>query len=570
MAQNLQLPFASVRLYGDDIITGTAGGPEFSTDVSTNHGGFEQRNANWSVPLGRWDIGQRGYCQATKDYLLSFFRQRRGKFQCFLWRDIADWQATAIPLASEQGFTTQGLIVFGATGAGQLIKRYSDGTFMADRPIVNAIAASLTLPAGLSLNAQGQIDGATAALYNTELSVSFDFDVPVRFDVDKLNFTLQSTEAKPGTPDFEAIYYTDTLPIVEQRYNGQPITTAPALVFNSQFALSCNRVTESNTFYVTLVIAPNDPTGTYQIRAANGEVVTLYIPNADYPVQHTQGNASGSSSPNTNNTGASNFFQLEADADIGEVWTLEHVESGTVIASSSVPLCTITPAPLFSSQLALSCALVEQPGSFLMSLRINASDPTGTYAVRNASGALVDMYIPNVNHPIAHVQGNPNYINSPNTDTSSYDNFYLIGVDHSAGDIWTLTHEETGTLVANAAVPACSGTPADKPFVQMRAFCDSTPSNQGAFLLSMTYSDLSQLGDYVLVDSSNAPFSTLAALNLSNVGSSNTTVDSYEIAGWHNGDAFNTLQLPGNTVIGLKHVDTGLIVASIASIDYCE
>ncbi len=222
MANNLQLPFAGVRLYLDDIITGTAGGPEFSTDVSVNHGGFEQRNANWDYPLGRWDVGQRGYCQATKDYLLSFFRQRRGKYQGFLWRDLADWQATAVPLVSETGFTTQGLIVITGPGSGQIIKRYSDGFYVADRLIQVPIADGLVLPSGWTLGALGTVSAPGIA---QATPLNFSFDTPVRFDTDHLRTSLQSTEGTPGGADYEAIFYVESLPLVEVR-NPQVVSSA--------------------------------------------------------------------------------------------------------------------------------------------------------------------------------------------------------------------------------------------------------------------------------------------------------------------------------------------------------
>lgn len=215
MAANLQLPFADVVLNQGDIITGTVGGPEFSTDTTINHGGYEQRNANWMIPLGRWEIGQRGYCQSTKDYLLSFFRQRRGRFQGFLWRDLADFQATSLPVQSELGFTTQGLIVYVSPGVGQLVKRYSDGMFSADRPIYKPEAFTVTIPAGLSLLAQGVVTGAINL--GDELPCTFNFFTPVRFDTDSLRMSLRATEGRPADPDYEAIFDVESLPIVELR-----------------------------------------------------------------------------------------------------------------------------------------------------------------------------------------------------------------------------------------------------------------------------------------------------------------------------------------------------------------
>ena len=207
--------FAPVRLYLDDIIEGTHGGPMFSTDVATNHGGYEQRNANWAYPLGRWELGQRGYCQSTKDYIQSFFRQRRGKYQGFLWRDLADHTASATPLASLGGFTTQGWLVpvANTSGAMQLIKRYTDGAYLAERIITHPVVSSL--PAGWAVDPATGYVSATGV--TAPLAVSFEFDVPVRFDTDALSLRLQSTEGHPTQADYEAIFYVETLPIVELR-----------------------------------------------------------------------------------------------------------------------------------------------------------------------------------------------------------------------------------------------------------------------------------------------------------------------------------------------------------------
>ena len=208
--------FAPVRLYLDDIIEGTHGGPQFSTDVATNQGGYEQRNANWAYPLGRWELGQRGYCQSTKDYIQSFFRQRRGKFQGFLWRDLADFSASAAPLASLGGFTTQGWVLPTGAGLGQLVKRYTDGTYVVDRIITKPVASSVpVLPNGWAIDyASGQV---TAPTVGGGVPLAFEFDVPVRFDVDALSLRLESTQGHPGEVGYEAIYYVETLPIIELR-----------------------------------------------------------------------------------------------------------------------------------------------------------------------------------------------------------------------------------------------------------------------------------------------------------------------------------------------------------------
>jgi uncharacterized protein (TIGR02217 family) len=219
---SLSDPFAPVRLNHAEIIEGTHGGPEFSTDITTNGGGFEQRNANWAYPLGRWDIGDRGYCQSTKDYLISFHRQRRGRYQAFLWRDLADYTATAQPLASKDGFSTQGWLIPDPSNAAQglLVKRYTDGAYVAQRIITHPDLATLALPAGLEWDAVSyrvvSQSGAEQTLV-TATPIDVTFDIPVRFDTEGIPVQLESTEGHEGDELFEAIWHVGSIPLVEIR-----------------------------------------------------------------------------------------------------------------------------------------------------------------------------------------------------------------------------------------------------------------------------------------------------------------------------------------------------------------
>jgi uncharacterized protein (TIGR02217 family) len=215
---SLSDPFAPVRLNHAEIIEGTRGGAEFSTDITTNGGGFEQRNANWAYPLGRWDIGDRGYCQSTKDYLISFHRQRRGRYQAFLWRDLADYTATAQPLASKDGFSTQGWLIPDPSNAAQglLVKRYTDGAYVAQRIITHPDLATLALPAGHSWDATTH--RVVASIGNiTATPIDVTFDIPVRFDTERIELQLESSEGHVDDELFEAIWQVGSIPLVEIR-----------------------------------------------------------------------------------------------------------------------------------------------------------------------------------------------------------------------------------------------------------------------------------------------------------------------------------------------------------------
>ena len=49
------MAFIEVR-FPTDIAYGSAGGPEYSTDIVITQGGYEQRNVNWSQARARYNV----------------------------------------------------------------------------------------------------------------------------------------------------------------------------------------------------------------------------------------------------------------------------------------------------------------------------------------------------------------------------------------------------------------------------------------------------------------------------------------------------------------------------------
>ncbi|GFY65257.1 uncharacterized protein TNIN_37591 [Trichonephila inaurata madagascariensis] len=72
------MSFTEIR-FPENISYGSAGGPEFSTDVVTTHNGCEQRNVNWSRARARYNIayGVRSNEQLTE--LISIRSAERQK-----------------------------------------------------------------------------------------------------------------------------------------------------------------------------------------------------------------------------------------------------------------------------------------------------------------------------------------------------------------------------------------------------------------------------------------------------------------------------------------------------------
>jgi uncharacterized protein (TIGR02217 family) len=89
-----------------DIAYGSAGGPEYSTDIVITQSGYEQRNANWLQARARYNVAHGVKTQAQLNTLIAFFRSRKGRADGFRFKDWTDYQATAQAIATGDGTTT--------------------------------------------------------------------------------------------------------------------------------------------------------------------------------------------------------------------------------------------------------------------------------------------------------------------------------------------------------------------------------------------------------------------------------------------------------------------------------
>ena len=177
------MAFIEVR-FPTDIAFGSAGGPEYSTDIVITQSGYEQRNANWSQARARYNVAQGVKTQAQLDALIAFFRTRKGRADGFRFKDWTDFQATAQAIGTGNGATT----VF------QLKKSYLSGSVTETRTITKPVAGSVSIyldgvlqnGADYTVNTtNGQITFDSAPENDVEVTADFQFDVPVRFDTDR-------------------------------------------------------------------------------------------------------------------------------------------------------------------------------------------------------------------------------------------------------------------------------------------------------------------------------------------------------------------------------------------------
>lgn len=181
------MSFSEIR-FPEDISYGSSGGPEYSTGVIVLHSGHEQRNINWAEARARYNAAHGVKTQAQLDALIAFFRARRGRAHGFRYKDWADYSAIGQIIGTGDG----GQTVF------QLTKTYVSGSGSETRVIRKPVSGTVKLYLNSVLQTSGiSIDHSTGiATFSTApgngvlVSADFEFDVPVRFDTDRLTTRL--------------------------------------------------------------------------------------------------------------------------------------------------------------------------------------------------------------------------------------------------------------------------------------------------------------------------------------------------------------------------------------------
>lgn len=185
---SLALPFA----------LGASGGPERRVDIVTLGSGAEARNTPWAHGRRRYDIGGAVRTLDQMHELIAFFEARRGKLHGFRFRDPFDFKScapSATPTANDQ--------ILGA-GDGErvtfsLLKAYGAGETAHLRPISKPVAGSALVaidgaplaPGAFTVASESGIVTLDAApVAGAVVSAGFIFDTPVRFDIDRLDLSI--------------------------------------------------------------------------------------------------------------------------------------------------------------------------------------------------------------------------------------------------------------------------------------------------------------------------------------------------------------------------------------------
>lgn len=184
---------------------GVSGGPVRRTDIVNLSNGRENRNQRWRNARRAYDAGSGIRSVADLYEVLAFFEARRGELYGFRFRDPVDFKSCPpgeTTAATDQRIGTGDGVVTGF----QLVKTYADagGSFSRriDKPVDGSVIVSVegvkAAPTDLSVDhatgmvtfRAGRVPPAGAAI-----RAGFEFDVPVRFAIDRIDINVTAFEA---------------------------------------------------------------------------------------------------------------------------------------------------------------------------------------------------------------------------------------------------------------------------------------------------------------------------------------------------------------------------------------
>ncbi|UWR38967.1 MULTISPECIES: DUF2460 domain-containing protein [Sulfitobacter] len=207
------MQFHDVR-FPPSLSFGSVGGPQRQTDVVTLANGYEERNTPWAHSRRVYDAGLGMRSIDDLQLLIAFFEARLGQMYGFRWKDWADYKTgkTALQVAFDDQSIGYG---DGVRAAFQLTKTYRSGAHSYRRPITKPVAGTVRVGVEQDELREGveyEIDASTGIVTfahppdpEMEIFAGFEFDVPVRFDTDRILISVESFQAGqvPDVPVIE-------------------------------------------------------------------------------------------------------------------------------------------------------------------------------------------------------------------------------------------------------------------------------------------------------------------------------------------------------------------------------
>lgn len=197
------MSFHEVR-FPTAISRGATGGPERRTEIVVLGSGHEERNSRWADSRRSYNAGYGLRSLDDLHAVIAFFEERRGRLHGFRFKDHSDFSSAAAPSATvsmgDQSIGTGD----GTTTTFQLRKRYGSGFAPYQRDVVKPVAGTVRVAVAGAEQIEGSqlaVDATTGRITflpghvpaaGAAITAGFEFDVPVRFDSDRLEINVES------------------------------------------------------------------------------------------------------------------------------------------------------------------------------------------------------------------------------------------------------------------------------------------------------------------------------------------------------------------------------------------
>lgn len=179
---------------------GASGGPIRRTEITQLASGAEHRNTAYAQSRRRYNAGAGIKTKSELYDLIVFFESRFGQLHSFRFRDPTDYKSCR---PNKTISITDQIIGLGdgEVQEFQLIKSYSDvaGTYV--RVITKPVLATVKIAIdGVEISAaeftvnelMGTLSFNNVPPAEAVISAGFEFDVPVRFDTEQLDISLEA------------------------------------------------------------------------------------------------------------------------------------------------------------------------------------------------------------------------------------------------------------------------------------------------------------------------------------------------------------------------------------------
>lgn len=163
---------------------------EFNTTIIKSKNGYEQRNINWNTNKMKFNIINGIKTKAELDEVITFFRNVRGAGYGFKFKDWTDYQVDNQYLGLGDGVTKEFQLIKSYRVSDNIVyyRKITKPVISTVRVFINDIESkdfNIDLTTGLiTLNTVPEIDSTIKA--------NFEFDVPVRFENDIMEITMNS------------------------------------------------------------------------------------------------------------------------------------------------------------------------------------------------------------------------------------------------------------------------------------------------------------------------------------------------------------------------------------------